>query len=52
MIYLVTIALYLFAHGEAVVWRGCEAVGGELLILTLPFWWRSVKQTVVDWILR
>ena len=29
---------FLAAHDWATAWRGCEAVGGEFLLLLAPLW--------------
>lgn len=47
--WLVTVAavvLYVFASRQAQAWRGYDAVGGEIMILTIPMWYRAVKDTI------
>ena len=45
-----TAVTYEIAHHQAVVWRGYEAVGGELLIWILPAAVWAVRRAVADWI--
>ena len=45
----IAVVLYLAARSRATAWRGYEAVGGELLILGLPMYIRSVLPTLRDW---
>lgn len=40
---------FLAAHDWATAWRGCEAVGGEFLLLLAPLWARMVEMLVTDW---
>ena len=40
---------FLAAHDWATAWRGCEAVGGEFLLLLLPLWVWVVEMLVTDW---
>lgn len=40
---------FLAAHDWATAWRGCEAVGGEFLLLLAPLWAWMVEMLVTDW---
>lgn len=44
-----SIAIYLYAREEALVWRGYEAVGGEILLLFLPIVTKIIVQTASEW---
>lgn len=46
---LLAVALFWIARGQAQTARGCDAVGGELLILGLPFYWDAIGRTIKDW---
>lgn len=43
---MVSIVLYALARHQAQAWRGYAAVGGEILILTIPIWYRAIKDTI------
>jgi len=47
---LLAVALYLWARSMAQAARGYNAVGGELLILGLPWYIEAIGRTVKDWI--
>ena len=47
---LLAVALYLWARSMAQAARGYDAVGGELLILGLPWYIEAIGRTVKDWI--
>lgn len=44
-----SIVVYLYAREEALVWRGYEAVGGEILLLFLPIVAKVIAQTASEW---
>ena len=44
-----SIVIYLYAREEALVWRGYEAVGGEILLLFLPIVAKVIAQTASEW---
>lgn len=44
-----SIVIYLYAREEALVWRGYEAVGGEILLLFLPIVTKIIVQTASEW---
>ena len=43
------VALWWAAHDWATAWRGCEAVGGEFLLLLLPLWVWVAARVAEDW---
>lgn len=43
---LLAIALYILTSHYADAWRGYDAVGGEVLLLTLPLWWDTLTGTL------
>lgn len=49
LIVALTAVTYVLAHHQATMWRGYEAIGGELLIWILPAAVWAVKHTVADW---
>lgn len=44
-----SIVIYLYAREEALVWRGYEAAGGEILLLFLPIVAKVIAQTASEW---
>lgn len=43
------IVLFAAAHDWATAWRGCEAVGGEFLLLLAPLWVWMAARVAEDW---
>lgn len=43
------VVAFLAAHDWATAWRGCEAVGGEFLLLLAPLWAWMAEMLVTDW---
>ena len=44
-----SIVIYLYPREEALVWRGYEAVGGEILLLFLPIVTKIIVKTASEW---
>jgi len=48
-ILLITGAMFMWGRGAALDERGCEACGGEYLLLALPVFYYVGKRTILSW---
>lgn len=49
-VFLVTVLAFVWGRQTALAERGCDAIGGEYLLLLLPLMYYSGKRIVLDWV--
>lgn len=50
IVLLVTALAFAWGKQTAMIERGCNAIGGEYLLLLLPAIYYASKRTLLDWI--
>ena len=48
LILAITLTAYNWLHDYATVFRGVEAVGGEIVVFAVPFLVYGIKETIKD----